>query len=160
MKNENSVEGNTTRRAFMQTAGGAVVASAALAGGLSMPAYAAKKARTLKVGLIGCGGRGTGAARQALTGMAPADRFGRHQPTLARTGRSFDNLSASELASIHDLRLRVVQASAGESLAALSRRTHNAMSLEKTAIANGLDPNAALAAGESVKIAIEVRYAR
>jgi predicted Zn-dependent protease len=95
-----------------------------------------------------------------FTGMAPADRFGRHQPTLARTGRSFDNLSASELASIHDLRLRVVQAQAGESLAALSRRTHNAMSLEKTAIANGLDPNAALAAGEPVKIAIEVRYAR
>ncbi|MBW2288720.1 MAG: M48 family metalloprotease [Deltaproteobacteria bacterium] len=95
-----------------------------------------------------------------FTGMAPADRFGRHQAALARTSQSFGNLSATELASIHDLRLRVVRAQGGESLAALSRRTGNAMSLEKTAIANSLATDAVLAAGDPVKIAIKVRYAR
>lgn len=95
-----------------------------------------------------------------FTGMAPADRFARYQTTLAGTSQSFGNLGATELASIHDLRLRVVRARAAEPLAELSRRTGNAMSLEKTAIANGLAPNAVLAAGEPVKIAVEVRYAR
>jgi len=96
-----------------------------------------------------------------FTGMAPADRFGRHQPTFARTSQSFGRLSATELASIRDLRLRIVRAQpGGESLAALSRRTGNAMSLEDTAIANGLTADAVLAGREPVKIAVEVRYAR
>jgi predicted Zn-dependent protease len=95
-----------------------------------------------------------------FTGMAPADRFGRHQAALARTGQSFGTLSATELASVHDLRLRVVRAQGGESLAALSRRTGNTMSLEKTAIANSLASDAVLTADEPVKIAIKVRYTR
>lgn len=95
-----------------------------------------------------------------FTGLAPADRFLRHQAALARTSQSFGSLGATELASIHDLRLRVVRAQGGESLATLSRRTGNAMSLEKTAIANSLTADAVLAAGEAVKIAVEVRYAR
>ncbi len=49
------------RRAFLQSAGAAAVAA------LDIPLVHAAGAReTLKVGLIGCGGRGTGAAGQAL----------------------------------------------------------------------------------------------
>ena len=45
-------------------------------------------------------------------------------------------------------------------MADLSRRTGNAMSLERTAIVNDLAEDAVLSAGEAVKIAIEHRYAR
>jgi predicted dehydrogenase len=55
----------TTRREFLKTsvlAGGALVAPAILPGNL----LAKENHDTLQVGLIGCGGRGTGAATQAL----------------------------------------------------------------------------------------------
>jgi hypothetical protein len=46
----------------------------------------------------------------------------------------------------------------GESLAGLSRRTGNAWSLQETAVANGLEPEALLAEGTPVKIAVELPY--
>ncbi len=50
----------TGRREFLATAGTAALLS-------SLPAVHAASSEVLKVGLIGCGGRGTGAAAQALT---------------------------------------------------------------------------------------------
>jgi len=58
-------EGATTRRRFMQHTG-AAAAAATMAGAIGARAHAAA-AETLKIGLIGCGGRGTGAAMQALS---------------------------------------------------------------------------------------------
>ena len=62
----------TNRRAFLKSTGAAVVGST-MAFNMGFPgtafaqrAYGAAKTNTLKVGLIGCGGRGTGAAAQAL----------------------------------------------------------------------------------------------
>jgi myo-inositol 2-dehydrogenase / D-chiro-inositol 1-dehydrogenase len=58
-------DASTTRRQFLKTsalAGGALMAPALL----PQRASAAESDATLKVGLIGCGGRGTGAAGQAL----------------------------------------------------------------------------------------------
>src|SRR2546426_4378435 len=55
----------TTRREFIKTSaaiGGALAAPAILPGNL----FAAENHNTLKIGLIGCGGRGSGAASQAL----------------------------------------------------------------------------------------------
>jgi predicted dehydrogenase len=55
----------STRREFIRTSaafGAALAAPAILAGKL----YAGENSETLRVGLIGCGGRGTGAAGQAL----------------------------------------------------------------------------------------------
>ncbi|HWH67864.1 MAG TPA: Gfo/Idh/MocA family oxidoreductase [Candidatus Sulfotelmatobacter sp.] len=55
----------TSRRDFLKTSalvGGALAAPAILPGGL----FAQENTATLRVGLIGCGGRGTGAANQAL----------------------------------------------------------------------------------------------
>jgi myo-inositol 2-dehydrogenase / D-chiro-inositol 1-dehydrogenase len=54
---------NPSRRDFMVASGGAL--SAAVLAGSTIPAFAAED-NTLKVGLIGCGGRGSGAAQQAL----------------------------------------------------------------------------------------------
>ncbi|MBI2422486.1 MAG: Gfo/Idh/MocA family oxidoreductase [Candidatus Hydrogenedentes bacterium] len=55
---------NPNRRHFIRTSGG-VLAAAALAG-QARTAFAADGGETLRVGLIGCGGRGSGAAREAL----------------------------------------------------------------------------------------------
>jgi predicted dehydrogenase len=58
----------TTRRGFLQASAAAAVGAALASPAASRRAIAAANAngRTLKVGLIGCGGRGTGAAAQAL----------------------------------------------------------------------------------------------
>jgi len=57
---------STSRREFLRTsaaAGAALAAPAILSGNL----FAAENSDTLRIGLIGCGGRGTGAASQALS---------------------------------------------------------------------------------------------
>lgn len=59
----------SNRRQFLQRSGGAL-AGVTLAGALARPGYAAED-NTLKVALIGCGGRGTGAAAQALSTEGP-----------------------------------------------------------------------------------------
>ncbi len=56
---------NTDRRQFLKTGTAATLGTVALGLGVSQAAYAGEN-NTLKVGLIGCGGRGTGAAAQAL----------------------------------------------------------------------------------------------
>jgi len=62
-------ENLTTRREFLKTsalAGGVLAAPAILPGKL----FAKESSDTLRVGLVGCGGRGSGAADQALTADA------------------------------------------------------------------------------------------
>jgi predicted dehydrogenase len=61
-----SSENSTSRREFLKTSalvGGALAAPAILPGNL----FAKTNSDTLKIGLVGCGGRGTGAASQALS---------------------------------------------------------------------------------------------
>jgi myo-inositol 2-dehydrogenase / D-chiro-inositol 1-dehydrogenase len=65
MKKQSQSPSTSTRREFLKTSalvGGALAAPAVLPGGL----FAAGNSETLRVGLIGCGGRGSGAADQAL----------------------------------------------------------------------------------------------
>ncbi len=54
----------SSRRDFLKTS--AAVAGATLASGLAVPLVHAGGSDVLKVGLVGCGGRGTGAAMQAV----------------------------------------------------------------------------------------------
>ena len=61
--------GRTTRREFLKTSS-AAVAGAALAGAVTRPGYAAEN-NTIKIALVGCGGRGSGAAAQALSTQGP-----------------------------------------------------------------------------------------
>ncbi|HWA99700.1 MAG TPA: Gfo/Idh/MocA family oxidoreductase [Pirellulales bacterium] len=56
-----------SRRSFVKTTGAAAVGSGLLSLAISRTAHAAGD-DTIKIGLIGCGGRGTGAASQALQG--------------------------------------------------------------------------------------------
>src|SRR5690348_15246266 len=59
----------TSRREFLKTSGTAV-AAAALGGAIATPGYAVEN-NTIKIALVGCGGRGTGAAAQALSTSGP-----------------------------------------------------------------------------------------
>ncbi|MGA2031208.1 MAG: gfo/Idh/MocA family oxidoreductase [Thermoguttaceae bacterium] len=66
-------ESQSSRRAFLQQSGG-VLAGAALAGSISARAYAGED-NTIKIALVGCGGRGTGAAAEALSTKGPTKLF-------------------------------------------------------------------------------------
>ena len=59
----------TTRREFLKTSS-AAVAGAAFASAIARPGYAAEN-NSIKIALVGCGGRGTGAAAQALSTRGP-----------------------------------------------------------------------------------------
>src|SRR3954453_3956406 len=62
------VSGNVTRRSFLQTSSKAV-AGGALLGAMPVERFAlgASPGDTLRIALVGCGGRGSGAADQALS---------------------------------------------------------------------------------------------
>jgi predicted dehydrogenase len=62
-------EHRTTRREFLRTSAKAA-AGTALVTAVARPGYTAEE-NTLKIALIGCGGRGTGAAAQALSTKGP-----------------------------------------------------------------------------------------
>src|ERR1035438_8509861 len=59
----------STRRKFLQQSGGAL-AGATLAGAISQRAYAGED-NTIKIALVGCGGRGNGAVNEALQTAGP-----------------------------------------------------------------------------------------
>ena len=59
---------HTSRREFLKTSG--AMAATALSGAIVSPGYAAEK-NMIKIALVGCGGRGTGAAAQALSTSGP-----------------------------------------------------------------------------------------
>ena len=69
----------STRRDFLK--GSTMAGAAVVSSGLIVPMVHAAGSGTIKVGLVGCGGRGTGAAEQALTAdsgtrlVAMADAF-------------------------------------------------------------------------------------
>ena len=70
MNSTNPTESSrTSRREFLKTSGTAL-AGAALASAIARPGYAAEN-NTIKIALVGCGGRGTGAAAQAMSTQGP-----------------------------------------------------------------------------------------
>jgi len=90
----NSQKPSTSRRQFLKQTSGAL-AGAALAGAISARSYAAEQ-NIIKIALIGCGGRGTGAAVNALSTKGPtklvamADVFAsRLQPSLKSLSKQF-----------------------------------------------------------------------
>ena len=64
---------NQSRRDFIKTSGKAA-AGAALASAIAARSYAAEN-NTIKIALVGCGGRGTGAAAQALSTKGPTKLY-------------------------------------------------------------------------------------
>src|SRR3954468_20292778 len=87
-----------TRRDFMKT-GTAAAVGAALAATYAFPTGVyAQGSATLKVGLIGCGGRGSGAAAQALTADEGAELVAMGDMFADKLEASHHNLLATDVA--------------------------------------------------------------
>ncbi len=82
----------TTRREFLRTSAKAV-AAAAVAGAVARPGYTAED-NEIKLALIGCGGRGTGAAAQALSTKGPTKLWAVADVFEHRVEASLKNISA------------------------------------------------------------------
>ncbi len=80
-----------SRREFLKRSGNAL-AGTALAGALAARSYAGED-NTIKVALIGCGGRGTGAAANALSTKGPTKLWAMADVFEHRLESSFKNLS-------------------------------------------------------------------
>jgi myo-inositol 2-dehydrogenase / D-chiro-inositol 1-dehydrogenase len=70
MQDSARIETHPSRRNFLTTSAGAVVAGAALERAIAARSYAGEE-HTIPIALVGCGGRGTGAATQALNTRGP-----------------------------------------------------------------------------------------
>ncbi len=80
----------TTRRQFLKTSTVAI-AGAALAGGAARPGYAAES-NTIKLALVGCGSRGSGAAAQAMATQGPTTLWAMADVFDQRLESSLNNL--------------------------------------------------------------------
>ncbi len=56
----------STRRKFLGESAASVVGASAMVGGFQRTVHAASGSDIIRIGLVGCGGRGSGAALQAL----------------------------------------------------------------------------------------------
>jgi predicted Zn-dependent protease len=92
-----------------------------------------------------------------LTGMTSPSAWRAYAPDFDDVARSLRPLSAAERRGITGLRLAVVSARQGETLAQLSGRTGNRWSLDETAVANALPRDARLEPGLLVKVALPTR---
>ena len=85
---------HTTRREFLKTSGKAAV-GAALASAVARPGYTAEE-NTIRVALVGCGGRGTGAAANALaTKSGPIKLVAMADLFEERLDRSYEALASA-----------------------------------------------------------------
>lgn len=82
----------------------------------------------------------------------------RYRAVVRNAARSFRALGDRERTEIFEDRLRVVAAGEGETLAALSARVGNVWTRAMTAAVNRLAPDARLAAGDSIAVAVRVPY--
>ncbi|GAD79268.1 M48 family metalloprotease [Vibrio ezurae] len=74
------------------------------------------------------------------------------------SAHSFRPMTEQERSSITQLELKVVQATEGETLAALLADNHSQRSLELLAVMNALDENQRLTNNEKVKVVVEAPY--
>jgi predicted dehydrogenase len=94
MTSTHSTDSNrTTRREFLKTSGTAL-AGAALASAIARPGYAAEN-NTIKIALVGCGGRGSGAAVNALSTQGPTKLWAAADVFERRIQSSLENLKRS-----------------------------------------------------------------
>ena len=88
----------TTRRDFLKTSTKAAAATA-LVGAFARPGYTAEN-NTIKIALVGCGGRGSGAAEQALSTQGPTKLIAMADVFPNRLETSLKNLSAKKAAQV------------------------------------------------------------
>ena len=96
----------------------------------------------------------------SIVGQSAASDAEQFAPAFGRTARSFRGLTGDDRTRIRESRLRVRQARAGDSPAALVKRFGSTWSDAELALANGLEPDARLKSARLVKVAIPQAYSR
>ncbi|MBI2435425.1 MAG: Gfo/Idh/MocA family oxidoreductase [Candidatus Hydrogenedentes bacterium] len=95
-----SMQASPSRREFIRTSSAALAAATAVAGARPLKgAYAQETSQTLRVGLIGCGGRGSGAIRQALLADPNTKLVAMGDAFADRLDASLKQLQGSDLAA-------------------------------------------------------------
>jgi len=90
-----------------------------------------------------------------VVGICPVAELGARHGVFTEAAGALGPLRAADRARIQAARLRLRSPTARESLADFARRTASTWSPEKLAVANDLDPEAPLAAGDPLKVPIE-----
>jgi predicted Zn-dependent protease len=93
-----------------------------------------------------------------LMGMSTPQRFATYAEPFQDMARSFRPLSAAERGSIRESRLRIVRARDSEAVDALVQRAGASWTAAETAVANALQVDQSLRAGELVKVPVLQRY--
>jgi len=93
-----------------------------------------------------------------LTATAPNRSAREHLGWGRITARSFRGLTPAERHSVSVLQVRAVEAEPGEDLASLSARVENAYDVRRTAVLNGIRPEARFRGGEWIKVARASAY--
>jgi predicted Zn-dependent protease len=94
-----------------------------------------------------------------IAGIAETRTFEAVRPVFQTVVQSFRPLSSDERNGIREKRLRLVKAHAGETVEALTARSHSAWKASQVTVANGLTGSEVLRDGQLIKIAAEEPYA-
>ncbi len=117
-------------------------------------------------------GRGDSAMRAELTwigldgyvfqlaGVGPQNTWKTLGPVLDEAAGSFHRLTAAERKEIFEDRVRIAKAKQGETLEELAERTGSRWEAKRIAVANGLEEDVKLEAGQLVKITKSEPYTR
>jgi len=95
-----------------------------------------------------------------VTGASEPDAANAAAPLFRSTTLTFRPLSSAERAAIRERRVRIASARRGERLDDVLARTRSPWNVAMAAVANGVDGDAPLAAGQPVKVAVDEPYGR
>jgi len=93
-----------------------------------------------------------------VLGATTPGRWNDHRPIFQASAGSFRPASETELDAIRENRLRLVEATPGQTLGAIAKRKGNQWSVDKTAAANAMESTTKLSGGESIKVSLRERY--
>ena len=93
-----------------------------------------------------------------VTGICGRDEFASYRKLFETTAGTFRSLTPDERAGIRQVRLRVREGRGGETLADFVSRTSSDWTAAQVAVFNALAPDATLAAGQRLKVAISEPY--
>ena len=94
-----------------------------------------------------------------IAGIAETRAFDSVRPVFQTVVESFRPLSSDERSKIREKRIRLVKAQAGETVEALTARSHSAWKASQVTVVNGLTGSERLQEGQLIKIAVEEPYA-
>ncbi len=93
-----------------------------------------------------------------ITGICPESAFDTYGERFASVAGSFEPLTAAQRAQIRDVRLRLIPARGDESIEQLLERAGSIWGPDEAAVANALEMESPLHAGELVKLPISEPY--